>query len=77
LLHELWVESDGLAFCLAGPLGDHVRKSLSTDAKLVWTVEAESYFEAMTKYYEYMSWGEYSSDFPEPDKQTYKELGLE
>ena len=25
----------------------------------------------MTKYYEYMDWGKYESDFPEIDKQPY------
>lgn len=70
--HELWVESDGLLFCLVGSLGEGARKLLSKDAKLVWTVEAESHFEAMTKYYEYMDWGEYRSEFPELDKKPTK-----
>ena len=44
-------------------------------AKLVWEVEAESHFEAMTLYYAYMQWGEYSSDFLEQDMIPYKERG--
>jgi len=28
----------------------------------------------MTQYYEYMGWGEYTTDFPEHDKKTYAEL---
>lgn len=75
MLHELWVEEDGQTFCLAGPLGDSARKLLGKEAKLVWTVEAESSFEAMTKYYEYMDWGEYRSEWPDLDKRSYKELG--
>jgi hypothetical protein len=70
--HELWKEEDGQTFCLAGPIGDDARSSLAPGAKLIWIVEAESHFEAMTKYYEYMGWGEYISKFPE-DKDPYPE----
>jgi len=74
--HELWFESEKeQTFCLAGPHGDSARKLLSADAKLVWTCEAKSHFEAMQKYYQHMSWGEYTTDFPEIDKKTYVELG--
>jgi hypothetical protein len=41
------------------------------------TVEAESHFEAMTLYYERQGWGTYTTDFPEVDKQTYRERGWE
>lgn len=76
--HELWVEAeDSQTFCLAGPHGDGARALLGKDAKLVWTCEASSYFEAMTKYYAYMDWGEYETDFPQQDNKTYKELGWE
>jgi len=74
LLHELWVESDQeQIFCLAEPMGDDVRALMLPGAKKVWTVEARSHFEAMTKYYEHMRWGEYttehSSDYePYPDE---------
>jgi hypothetical protein len=62
LLHELWVEKDGdgQTFCLAGPLGEEARKLLGPDAKLVWSVEASSHFEAMTAYYQFMGWGQYT-----------------
>lgn len=76
--HELWIEDeDGQTFCLAGPHGYSARRLLEPGAKLVWTCEASSYFEAMTKYYEYMGWGEYKSDYPEEDKKAYSELGWE
>ena len=76
--HELWVENEEeQTFCLAGPHGDGARKLLSAEAKLVWSCEAVSHFEAMQKYYQYMGWGEYISDFPELDKKTYSELGWE
>ena len=76
--HELWTEGEkSQTFCLSGPRGDSARGLLGSGAKLAWTCEAASYFEAMTKYYEYMGWGEYKSGFPEQDKKTYKELGWE
>lgn len=60
--HELWLESEQeQTFCFAGPLGDDARALLLPGAKLVWTVEAESHFEAMTKYYEHMGWGVYET----------------
>jgi len=71
MLHELWIESTEQTFCLAGPNGDAARALLQPGARCVWTVEADSHFEAMTKYYEYMDWGKYESDFPEIDKQPY------
>jgi hypothetical protein len=76
VLHELWDEGDGRAtFCLAGPHGDDARAELGSDARMVWTVEAASHFEAMTLYYEHMGWGVYTTDFPEIDRQTYAERG--
>ncbi len=78
LLHELWQDTgEGdyghYTFCHAGPLGDGARASLSPKAKLIWTVEAGSHFEAMTLYYQFMGWGEYTThhewDFkPYPDE---------
>jgi len=71
MLHELWIESTGQTFCLAGPNGDAARALLEPGARLTWTVNADSHFEAMTKYYEHMVWGTYKSDFPEIDSQPY------
>ncbi len=68
LLHELWhaVEDGGeeYMFCLAGTKGDAARGMLPASAKLVWTVWAESYAEAMTRYYERQGWGVYRVDHP-------------
>ena len=76
--HELWLEpGDEQTFCLAGPHGNAARALLASGSRLVWEIEADSHFEAMTKYYEYMRWGQYTTDFPEHDKKTYKELGWE
>ena len=71
LKHELWVDEDGLdMFCLSGKQGDDARKLLSPKAKLVWTAEAGSHFEAMTAYYKFQGWEEYTTD-QEWDMQPY------
>lgn len=83
MLHELWedpADDDGygpsLTFCLTGPRGDAARSLLSASARLTWTVEAESHFEALTLYYEHMGWGTYTTD-QEWDHRTYAEHGWE
>jgi hypothetical protein len=45
---------------------------MSPDARLIWKVEAESHFEAMTAYYEFMGWGKYTTN-QEWDYQSYPE----
>lgn len=70
--HELWKEKNGYTFCLSGVMGDDARGTLESEAELIWTVEANSHFEAMTKYYEFMDWGEYKTEF-EQDKEPYPE----
>lgn len=78
MLHELWAEEDGeQSLCLAGPRGDDARSLLGPTARLVWTAEAKSHFEAMTLYYEHMGWGTYTTAFPDVDRQSYAELGWE
>jgi hypothetical protein len=64
LIHEVWQAPDdpGPTVCLAGPHGDGCRATLSPNAKLLWTFEAGSHFEAMTIYYERMGWGTYTTD---------------
>jgi hypothetical protein len=52
------------------------RGLLSPRARLVWTVEAASHFEAVTLYYEYQGWGTYTTD-QEWDRVTYAEHGWE
>ncbi|MGX7678689.1 hypothetical protein ACSMXN_07300 [Jatrophihabitans sp. DSM 45814] len=78
MLHELWdgEGEDGPTFCTAGPGGDGARSMLGPTARIVWTVEAASYFEAMTLYYAHMGWGEYTTEH-EWDRRSYAENGLE
>jgi hypothetical protein len=76
LKHELWLEPDGCqTFCLAGNHGDDAPNLLSANSRMIWTIEADSYFEAMTKYYAFLEWGEYQTIFPEHDQTSYAELG--
>lgn len=79
MLHELWDDpaNEGrYTFCLSGPRGDEARAMLSPAARLVWTVNAASHFDAMTLYYEHQGWGTYATD-QDWDFKTYAELGWE
>lgn len=80
MLHELWEDPNDegrFTFVLAGPMGDGARALLSESARVTWTVKAASHFEAMTKYYEHQGWGVYTTDYPDVDRQTYRERGWE
>ena len=77
VLHELWDDGEnGQTFCLAGPMGNDARAMLGPHARLTWTVDAASHFEAMTRYYDHMGWGTYTTD-QSWDGQTYAEHGWE
>lgn len=72
MLHELWVEPDGLdTFFLAGPEGDAARALLPRNSRLEWTVDAKSHFEAMTMYYRSRDWSVYTTSLPEIDMIPY------
>jgi hypothetical protein len=73
LRHELWDEGEGRqTLCLAGLIGDAARAQLAPGSRLVWEVEAESHFEAMTRYHQHMGWGEYTTE-QNWDRQPYPE----
>jgi len=79
VLHELWDDpaSEGrFTFCLSGHRGDDARAMLSPEAQLVWTIDASSHFDAMTRYYEHRGWGTYTTD-QEWDYTPYEDLGWE
>ncbi|MGL4611917.1 MAG: hypothetical protein ACRCYY_19945 [Trueperaceae bacterium] len=77
--HELWLDKadNSYTFCVAGPKGEKIRKLLSGKATVVWRVEASSHFDAMTKYYTYMGWGNYKAENLELEQRSYKTLGWE
>jgi len=68
LKHEVWSyqppEGDrATSLCLAGPMGDDLRRLLGPTARLITTIEAASHFEAMTEYYKLMGWGAYTAKY--------------
>ncbi len=77
LVHELWKdESDGeYLFCLAGPAGERARSMLEGKAELIWTCEAESHFEAMSKYYLFQGWGKYTTKFKQDHWHYVDKMG--
>lgn len=72
----LWALTIAIPLCLFGAAfsrGADPRNPGLLDAQLIWTVKADSAFDAMTKYYEYMGWGHHKSAFREIDKQLHAE----
>jgi hypothetical protein len=69
--HDIWQDPEGLTcLCYSGKLGDESRSILEPKSKIIHSFYADSNFEAMTKYYEFMNWGVYTSEF-EMDKTPY------
>ena len=64
LVHEVWEDDSSFTVCLAGPRGDGHRAMLGDDARLLTTIVASSWTEAMTRYHRHQGWGVYQ---PEPD----------
>jgi len=56
-------------------MGDEARSLMLPGAKKVWTVEAENHFDAMTKYYGHMGWGQYTTEHP-ADYEPYPDEWL-
>ena len=56
-------------------MGDDARALLLPGSQKAWTVEATSHFDAMTKYYEYMGWGKYTTEHAS-DFEPYPEEWL-
>lgn len=74
LLHEIWIDSEGLEVCLiAGPEGEEARKLLPFGSKLAHTFHAHSHFEAMTMYNKYLGREPYETTF----KEDYVEYSTE
>jgi hypothetical protein len=67
LNHEVWICGDGNpGCCLAGLAGDGARQLFAEDgaARLVWTFEAGSHYEAMNKYHAYLGREPYTTHQP-------------
>jgi hypothetical protein len=66
---ELWQSivpaTSGLCLTRAGSKGDQARSMLSSDYELIQIIEGVSDLEIMNKYYAYMDWGEYRSEWPD------------
>ncbi len=66
---ELWRSivpaTSGLCLTRAGSKGDQARSMLSADFELIQIIEGVSELEIMTKYYAYMDWGDYRSEWPD------------
>jgi hypothetical protein len=62
--HDIWQDKEGLtSLCFSGDLGDESRSLLEPDSKIIHSFYAHSHFDAMTKYYEFMDWGKYDTEF--------------
>lgn len=85
LIHEIWEVIDDRgqvlpSLLLAGPDGDAMRKLLCEEAAVnnqapplcVLRFEAESHYEATTRFYCHYGWGEYASGFAW-DHEPYSE----
>jgi len=65
--YELWVagttvETRQRLFVREDHNGDRLRKRLPEDAIVEWFCSADSFFEAMQKYWKYSGFGEYTSE---------------
>lgn len=68
---DIWQNKEGLtSLCFSGDLGEESRTILEPDSKIIHSFYADSHYDAMTKYYQYMDWGVYTTDF-EVDKESY------
>lgn len=76
LEHHILEDAEGLTtLCLAEPLQNTERYVPEPGSKLLYAFYAESHYEAMMIYYEFMGWGLYTTEF-EADKLPYTETKL-
>ena|SRR5687767_8072991 len=69
--HDIWQDKEGLtSLCFSGDLGEESRSILEPGSKIIHSFYADSHYDAMTKYYQFMEWGQYTTDF-EIDKEPY------
>lgn len=74
---DIWKNKEGLtALLFSRELGQEGRMTLEEDYEIIHSFYADSHFDAMTKYYEFMDWGQYETEF-EIDKEPYDKEQLE
>jgi hypothetical protein len=73
--HEVWINNQGLTtLCRGDKRRDECRRlAQEEDSKIIHAFYANSHFEAMTLYYQFMGWGEYTTTF-ESDELPYDKL---
>src|SRR5688572_10364363 len=70
--HDIWQDEEGMTMlCFSGDLGEESRTILEPGSRIIHSFYADSHFDAMTKYYQFMKWGKYTTDF-EIDKVPYE-----
>lgn len=79
LPHEIWRDDSGEGigqsfFVASGPGVEQHRRLLPPDAKLIATIWASSYLEALIQYNRFMGWEEYK---PFIDPETGEVMGAE
>jgi hypothetical protein len=73
LEHEIWQDPDGCTMvCLAGARGDGARALLVPGAKRLATFQADSHYDAMSRYHDFMGWPQYTTEHPS-DREPYPE----
>lgn len=69
--HDIWQNDKELtSLCFSGELGEESRSFLEPDFKIIHSFFSNSHFDAMTKYYEFIDWGTYETEF-DIDKEPY------
>jgi hypothetical protein len=69
--HDIWKDNEGLtSLILSGDFGEEGRSLLENGSQIIHSFYADSHFDAMTKYYDFMDWGKYETEF-EVDKKPY------
>jgi len=75
--HEIWEDSAGLTTLhIALKRGNEFRKPSEQGIRLIHSFYASTHYEAMTIYYKFMNWGEYTIDLKVDEKLYEKKSHL-
>ena len=62
--HDIWEDPEGLTMlCFSDELGAESRTLLEPNSRIIHSFYADSHFDAMTKYYQFMGWGVYETEY--------------